>query len=302
MEMLKLANENIETMTIKFEGTDDIDLETLSNVLKGTVNSLKIIADNKLDDKQYCKFKLKDVRKGSIILDITSIIVSNYAPLLTSLPTIISAFNDCLSIKKHLMGKEPKNIKRVDDKHIEIENNSGNIQICNIASVNLYGSNDALERELTKCFKAVNKDSDRTGMTFVTSENNKPENIISFSNSELKSCSELVDVSKLTSNVEEMESTETLRVIKPDFFGNSKWTFFLNNQRIEADIKDEVFLDKVHHNQVLFDGDTRLKVQLKVKYKIDSNGIPIEYEKPIYTVLIVLDVIQNKIENLTLFN
>ena len=302
MEMLKLANENIETMTIKFEGSDDIDLETLSTVLRGTVNSLKIIADNNLDAEQYCKFKLKDVRKGSIILDISSIIVSNYAPLFTSLPTIITAFNDCLSIKKHLMGKEPKNIKKVDDKHIEIENNSGNIQIYNIDTVNMYGSNDALERELTKCFKTVNKDTDRTGMTFITSRNNEPEKAISFSNSELQSCSELVDVSKLTTNVEESTTEEILRVIKADFFGNSKWTFFLNNQRIEADIKDEVFLDKVHQNQILFDGNTRLKVQLLIRYKIDSNGIPIEDEKATYTVLMVLDVIQNNIEKKTLFS
>lgn len=301
MEMLKLANESIETMTIKFEGTDDIDLETLSSVLKSTVNSLKLIADSKLDDKQYCKFKLKDVRKGSIILDITSVIVSNYAPLLSALPTVIATFNDCLNIKKHLMGNEPKDVKKIDDKHVSIENNDGNIQIFNVDTVNLYGSTDLIEKELAKFSRTVNKDDDRAGVTFISSKNDGTDTTVSFSNSDLIGCSKVVDVSKLTSNVEEATNEAVLRVIKPDFIGNSKWTFFLNNQRIDADIQDEIFLDKVHHNQILFDGDTRLKVQLKVKYKVDSMGMPLENEKAIYTVLLVLDVIQNQSEKIALF-
>lgn len=97
--MLRLANENIETMTIKFEGSSDIDLETLSDVLKSTVSSLKIVADRTLNENQYCKFKLKDVRKGSIILDIASVVISNYGSILPQVPTIISTFNNILNIK-----------------------------------------------------------------------------------------------------------------------------------------------------------------------------------------------------------
>lgn len=48
--MLRLANENIETMTIKLEGSSDIDLEALFDVLKSTVNSLKIVADRTLNE------------------------------------------------------------------------------------------------------------------------------------------------------------------------------------------------------------------------------------------------------------
>lgn len=131
--------------------------------------------------------------------------------------------------------------------------------------------------------------------------NEKINEQIDFSNVDLSACSKVVDVSKLTMNSEESINDVVLRVVKADFYGNSKWTFFLNNQRIEADIQDEVFLDKVHHNEVLFDGDTKLKVSLKIKYKIDEYGIPIENEKATYSVLLVTEVIQNRIGTETLF-
>lgn len=299
--MLRLANENIETMTIKFEGSSDIDLETLSDVLKSTVSSLKIVADRTLNENQYCKFKLKDVRKGSIILDIASVVISNYGSILPQVPTIISTFNNILNIKKHLRGNDPKSVEKINAKNISIENIQGNKQTFHIDSVNIYGSTEGLEKELSKIFKAIDKDDERKGISFLSVNNEKINEQIDFSNVDLSACSKVVDVSKLTMNSEESINDVVLRVVKADFYGNSKWTFFLNNQRIEADIQDEVFLDKVHHNEVLFDGDTKLKVSLKIKYKIDEYGIPIENEKATYSVLLVTEVIQNRIGTETLF-
>ncbi len=299
--MLRLANENIETMTIKFEGSSDIDLETLSDVLKSTVNSLKIVADRTLNENQYCKFKLKDVRKGSIILDIASVVISNYGSILPQVPTIISTFNNILNIKKHLRGNDPKSVEKINAKNISIENIQGNKQTFHIDSVNIYGSTEGLEKELSKIFKAIDKDAERKGISFLSANNEKINEQIDFSNVDLSACSKVVDVSKLTMNSEESINDVVLRVVKADFYGNSKWTFFLNNQRIEADIQDEVFLDKVHHNEILFDGDTKLKVSLKIKYKIDEYGIPIENEKATYSVLLVTEVIQNRIGTETLF-
>ncbi|OUO69669.1 hypothetical protein [Thomasclavelia spiroformis] len=296
-----MANENIETMTIKFEGSSDIDLETLSDVLKSTVNSLKIVADRTLNENQYCKFKLKDVRKGSIILDIASVVISNYGSILPQVPTIISTFNNILNIKKHLRGNDPKSVEKINAKNISIENIQGNKQTFHIDSVNIYGSTEGLEKELSKIFKAIDKDAERKGISFLSANNEKINEQIDFSNVDLSACSKVVDVSKLTMNSEESINDVVLRVVKADFYGNSKWTFFLNNQRIEADIQDEVFLDKVHHNEILFDGDTKLKVSLKIKYKIDEYGIPIENEKATYSVLLVTEVIQNRIGTETLF-
>ena len=259
------------------------------------------MADRTLNENQYCKFKLKDVRKGSIILDIASVVISNYGSILPQVPTIISTFNNILNIKKHLRGNDPKSVEKINAKNISIENIQGNKQTFHIDSVNIYGSTEGLEKELSKIFKAIDKDAERKGISFLSANNEKINEQIDFSNVDLSACSKVVDVSKLTMNSEESINDVVLRVVKADFYGNSKWTFFLNNQRIEADIQDEVFLDKVHHNEILFDGDTKLKVSLKIKYKIDEYGIPIENEKATYSVLLVTEVIQNRIGTETLF-
>ena len=106
--MLKLVDKNVESMQIKFEGTNDIDIETFSTALKNTVSSLKIIADEILDDEQFCKFKIKDVKKGSFIIDIGAFIITNYPQAISQIPTVLTTFKTILDIKKHLVGKEIK--------------------------------------------------------------------------------------------------------------------------------------------------------------------------------------------------
>ena len=268
--MIKLMNENIEKITIEFDGAEDIDLETLSKFLNNTLNVLKTIAQDSIDPNQYCKFKLTDVRKGSIEIDIVSIVSSGVDFILTNGPSIITIMSGIFSLKKHLNGKEPKEVKNIDDNKVEIYNHDGEVQVTNIDTLIIYASNDNIENGISKSLDILSKDKDRGSM-------------------------------KLISNTEETTSEAVLRLIKPDYYGNSKWMFYLNNQRIEASILDEVFLDKVHHVEYLFNGSTRLKVHLRTKFKVDKSGYPVEHEKPLYNIDLVMDVIQGSEENIKLF-
>lgn len=298
--MIKLMNENIEKITIEFDGAEDIDLETLSKFLNNTLNVLKTIAQDSIDPNQYCKFKLTDVRKGSIEIDIVSIVSSGVDFILTNGPSIITIMSSIFSLKKHLNGKEPKEVKKIDDNKVEIYNHDGEVQVTNIDTLIIYASNDNIENGISKSLDILSKDKDRGSMRIKT-ENKKKTEVIEFSKKELLECSNPIDVSKLISNTEETTSEAVLRLIKPDYYGNSKWMFYLNNQRIEASILDEVFLDKVHHNEYLFNGSTRLKVHLRTKFKVDKSGYPVEHEKPLYNIDLVMDVIQGSEENIKLF-
>lgn len=64
---------NTESMKIRIGGDNDIDLETLTNTLSSTIEALKLISDDVLDDKDYCKFVVKNVERGSFVLDIQTV-------------------------------------------------------------------------------------------------------------------------------------------------------------------------------------------------------------------------------------
>lgn len=48
-----------EVLKLKFKGSNDIDLTTLSDSLSYIVDTLSKIADNTLNENDFCKFKVK---------------------------------------------------------------------------------------------------------------------------------------------------------------------------------------------------------------------------------------------------
>ncbi len=300
--MLKVVNEQVETMQIKFEGTNDIDIETLAVALKNTVSSLKIIADEILDEKQYCKFKIKDVKKGSFILDIAAFTVSNYSTIFQNIPTVLSTFKTILDIKKHLGGNEPKSVKQIDEHNVEVINNNGNIINANKAVVNIYATNAQIEKSLSSTFNKVFLDNDRNGMTFSIGDDSEISTTV-FESEDINKAKNSIDVSSLVNDIEENVTEAVLTVVKPDLYGNSKWQVFFNTMRIYVDIKDESFLNRVHNYEISFKASTRLKVKLRTRYKINGLGLPIEGSETDYAVIEVLEILDiQQIENIKLFS
>lgn len=300
--MLELVEKSIENMQIKFEGTNDIDIETFSSALKNTVSSLRLIADELLDEEQFCKFKIKDVKKGSFIIDIGAFVITNYPQIASQMPTILTTFKTILDIKKHLRGKEPKEVKQIDENYSEVINNDG--QVINVYKpiINIYGSNESLEKNISNIFRGISKDKDRSGITFQV-ENENGISSTNFNSLEVNTAKEQIDVSKLVDDIETNTIVTTVTVIKLDFYGNSKWQVFFNANRINVDIKDKAFLDRIHQDEISFNGSTKLKVKLRIRYKINDAGLPIEGSQMDYAIMEVLDIIENQHqENMELFN
>lgn len=300
--MLILVNENVEKMQIKFEGTSDIDIETFSTTLKNTVSSLKIIADEVLDDDQFCKFKITDVSKGSFIIDVAAITISNYPNILNNIPTVLTTFKTILDIKKHLKGENPKSVRGIDENNVAIENNNGEVINVYKPVINIYGTNEQLEKDISNIFNKISSDKDRKGISFRL-ENESGITSTSFEVDDVDEAKKPIDVVTLVDNIEENIIDAIVTVVKPDFYGKSKWQVFLNTSRINVEIKDELFMKKVHDDEISFKGSTRLRVKLRTRYKINNYGLPIEGSQTDYAIMEVLEVIENRQqENMKLFS
>lgn len=278
-------NEIRETMSIKIEGKNEVDIETLSRTLTHTAKILKKSTQYSTDG-EFQKFVIKDVRRGSFIVDIAAVIASN-PNIIGEVATAISMFKDFLEIKKHLGGKEPNSVIETQNNY-KIENFNGNIINISKSTFNAYTDSQDIDDSIVSMMKTLDNDSDVTGLTVESSRDNES---IEFNPKEL---SKSYDVSKLNSSIEVHVVRQIVKVAKVDFNWKSKWQVYVNADLVSVNNRDEEFKKEIdNHN---FTTMTKLDVDLEIRFHVDSHGTPIQGKRPEYSILKVHEVI-NKTQN-----
>lgn len=257
-----------EKLVLRFEGENDIDLETLAYSLNSTVETLKELASSLISENDYCKFKVLNIEKGSfkIIIDQLIEIAPTIVPML---PTVVTAFKDILEIRKFLNGRPPKEVIKTEN-NVKIENFNGNYYNIDNAVFNVYTRNDTIEKGMANVAKSVLNDKDRTGLTYDFIDEEGNPDVIKFDKENLTNLSTPQDVQKFDSDIFENEMTTYVKVRKPDLNGKSKWIFTLNGKSISCDISDDQFLKKVHDNEIIFMSNTKLLVKMIIRYRISK--------------------------------
>lgn len=283
-----------EQLVIKFEGENDIDLETLALSLNSTIDALKSIADEVLTENDFCKFKVVNIQKGSFEIVIKTIqeIAPQLFTVAPQIESVLSIFKTIWDVRKHLKGEVPKKIEHADDK-VKIENNEGTVNVFNSEAVNIYINHPSIEKELAEFSKVVSEDLTREGLTLSYTNNSGRKQDINVSKNELRSLSHPVDVEKLNEDLKENIMETDVIVHKPDLIGDSKWNLFLNTTRITANIEDKVFLERVRAGEILFSGNTTMQVTIVSRYRVNQQGLPESRSKATYRITKVHKVEQN---------
>ncbi len=286
-----MENLKIEELKIRFKGEDDIELETFTDSLKALVNSLTKIADETIQENEFCKFKVTNIEKGSFVIVIQSILKA-VPTLLPEVPTVLNTFKTVLDIKKHLKGKEPEKIQRVNNKQVSITNNYGKVQSFNADVVNIYTSSNDIEKYTSDFMSVVNKDCTRKGVEFTFSGECDNVSKIDFNVEETRSLSIPIDIEKYSMEDVTEEIETYLTVTKLDLEGNSKWTVYMTNNKINVDILDNKFYELVHKRVIHFVANMTIKAKVRIKYKKLPSGVPDSRSKAIYSIVEVLEVEQ----------
>lgn len=251
-----------EKLIMRFEGENEIDLETLTNSLNSTVDTLKRLANHLVGENDYCKFKVLSIEKGSFVVVISQII--DLAPaILPHLPTVIAAFKEILEIRNLLQGEPPTEIVRTSQ-GVNITNTNGDVYCAQNIVFNMYDNN--VEKSMSRVAKAVLEDGNRTGITYEIEQEKSTEKI-QLDKSSLQALSIPQDVEKFDKDIEENETITWVKVRKPDLKGDTQWGLTLEGRNISCAISDQAFLDKVHNNEITFQSNTRLYVKMIVRYK-----------------------------------
>ena len=248
-----------ETLTLRFKGENDIDIETLSKSLDCVVAVLGKIADSSLNENDFCKFKVKNIEKGSFMITIEQI-VEMATVLFPLMPPILESFNSIVELKKNLGGQMPAEVIHEGNNTI-VKSCVGNVTYIDNRTYNLYTRDSSIEKCLSELSKTISEDGERTGFSIAVKE-------------DLIRTRNPIDVESLNGDITEEEATGVLTVRKPDLLGNSKWQFKFLGKTINADIEDENFLQKVKEKEISFPLVSKLNAKMRVKSK---NGEPISY-------------------------
>ena len=193
---------------------------------------------------------------------------------------MIMTFGGELDIRKHLKGKEPKEVMLEGNTTVIVNQDGGKITIDN-KIYNLYIGDSRIENGLAETMQSLKKDGTRDKLIYgFPNENDK----IEFNKKEFEEMSIVNNIEDFGKQMKEEVVETTLRVIKPDLENRTKWGVQGLGKNISVEIADSEFLDKVHKNEVVFSNGTWMKVDLKIIYFVNDKGIVIEDIKAKYVV------------------
>lgn len=285
--------ETQEEFTLNLFGSDEIEIETLSEVLKGTIDSLKSLTQESFEQGVFRKFVVKRVDKGSFIVVIASYIEAHPMESTMFAFSAVQAFQAALAIKKHLMGKKPKQIERIGDQ-VNIINEAGSNVTINQFVFDKLATDDEVDKGINRILKALDADDNRNDLRVDFKDEKGEEIKMEFQKHELKELAKPMDLTPFSNKTQDVlyDGVE-VRLGKVDLLGDSKWTIIFGSSKELADIADEKFLIDVKSGVYQFGTSTVMNVKLRIRYFVDEYNQYMLDKKVTYTILEVYDVISN---------
>ena len=294
---LRLVIMQNETMHLRFGGDNDIDLETLTTSLDKTLITLSALSENVLNENEQCRFVVKNIQRGSFDIVIQEVLEVGVA-LLPQTYSVLQSFKTVLEVRKLLKGTKPEKVVTSGNNTTVYNKEGGTITVNNVV-YKAFINDPRIERSCADVVKAVNDDLTRSNLIYDFPDTGEK---VQIDRSEFKEL-------ERTSNVEEFDNIRkeelieaTVRVTKPDLENKTKWGVVHVGRLINADIKDEDFLGKVHSNEVTFGNGFWMKVKMKISYYSDENGIAANEPKYRYEIVKVLQWGSEKIVQEQLFD
>ena len=160
--------EDKSNFTLKYEGKNEIDVETLSSSINGVVKTIKNITSHEYPESD-AKLKIINLRNGSFEITLSTIIF--YAkeflfPIADMSLRVIAIYLIYIQIKQHLKGQQLKDVKY--EKNIaKITNQDNGVVIFDASITNNYFSDSTIDASLAETYDVLSKDEDRTGLKII---------------------------------------------------------------------------------------------------------------------------------------
>jgi hypothetical protein len=276
---------------------DQISVRKLTTSLLA-LNDAMSVANAELNTQSNYELHVKTYKPGSfdIYLELIrdGLAIASVAGLhnqsgLETAKSIIDFTVSYIGLKKHLRGQKPKEIIKINDKSVTIENNYGNI--IQIDKLVLDASkNQDMDNNVIALFKSIQEISFASGVTIKDNEKNpllELDKLQDFRHL-IKENPMILDET-IEQTDEEVVDEAILSVLSVVFSDNRKWDFYYLGNKIPVKLLDDDFIQKVlKREQPLLNGD---KLRCKLLIEKEYNHIAQVYENKRYLILEVHEVL-----------
>ncbi len=260
---------SIDEFKIKFDGQlHQLDANTLISSLINISTILQEV-NSELNKDEKIEIKVKALSEGSFDVHL----LVGFLPVAACLfnrdnaqlgANLIDILRALLELKKHLLGRKPKNIVEKEGDSLEITNESGNVLIVKNATFNIYEHNQPIQDAISNTFETLDNDPYIEGFELL---NNKEEVIFK---SERKEFEELAIKSvAVEEDRKTVIETATISIFKLVFQDRYKWEFYYKGNKISASINDDSFFTQIDKGESFAKGD-KLIVEMQVNLIFDK--------------------------------
>ena len=284
------------SLIIKFSGKESLNLNVLSKLCSSLMNVLNKISLITTNSKNEYSVSYNTGDGFSLVVNQEA---SNDQVAMDEDINVFTTFVDILSIRRFIT--KSSNFSAISNEDSVVIDNNIEKQEFNLASYNIYSSDNVIEDNLSKLSSIIlaNKNSFQ-----VIYKNGILDKIINYSKEDLQSTTTKIDLEGLTSNKEEYSSMMSLQVEQLDLsaLGSLKFKDVTNSKGIsfKAKIKDKEFSKDLKAGNVIIGYGLILKGEVKTTVVKDKYGKIIP-SKSTYVIEKVHDVVySNQVDETTL--
>ena len=294
----RFEQENLKNadLTIKYDGSSEIDVNVLIKTLQNTSKSLREISQ--IESGNDLEIKVQPFKEGSfdIPLALNELYMTGQVPLIVqSIPTVIETFKNMFELVKLFAGEKFKQGKHIGGdnkvKKYEFKNNKGASTVLEVKVIDNSSSVDNSKTEnhyhgpvyyapVTIIQNIVTDAAQTEGVTGLKLMDKNKKVIAEIKETELKETATKIRASQLEANKEENQETKrtvkktdaVLSICRPDFTGKTKWKVAYEGNPIDVKVEDKDFIEDVKNKVYSFYNAAKLKVDLIINQELDEDS------------------------------
>ncbi len=288
MENKKDIIESSEEFSVTFGGGSSIGTELYSKSIEsigflvkesGKIVGIKSSGVTEFDSPLRLEIKANEENKEGNF-NTRFILTVQHLPILGSVINITGEILDIvlswIELKQHLKGSREKNRQDLDNNKSTVENKNGEKKTFSTPAVKRFLDNSRVDKSIVNLFSQNNRKHVSLGLK---------EASIQVQQNEFVEMTSIIPIGEETVKREVEDITAELHIKKPDLLGKSMWGFVINNELIEATVKDDSFLNKVHDGSMKLNAGLQINCKIQTESKIDKKGQVTNIK---YTVLKVM--------------
>ena len=261
-----------DSFSLSFDGDNEIDAALLGLSISNVAFVVNQLASDDSTSPE-CKLRVSAFKEGSFEVLYCVMVVAGLQQAmgysLNDAALIFGILRSMFDIKKLLKGEKPVAvIENEREGTIHVTCPQGSEIIAPIGSRIIF--TPTVERKISEISEAVSLHNPDGGFRLTSGHDS-----VHYDHEAVQDIAKPIPITEFGPSESVHTVNVTLPIRKIDLLGAAAWSFLYGQRTIQATIADQEFLKSVHGGKLSYKAGDKLSVELTIRTKLSSDGIPI---------------------------